>query len=296
MDSPTTTQNDNTLSVPKPMTKIQKRKENLKENLKKQLSEESQILMDHNQQQLDESLFQDNSEKLATWFDGEETLDRILQKLYDSVGDNLSKDVEDDMIPFTEVNNILIQCGVGDDTDYSDGVFKAIVDKKQQVTDICDILDDLDYIEGYEILILEKSVGGSIETDDIEFDMIDDSYGGFKFMILIYLKIENVVYLDYYDQDEDDEEFDEESSMLMEVRRRIKIDFKGKKRIKMQCKPGYKWTGNACMKITGSELATKRKAKRRELITKKSKGSSFKIRMLRKTKKANKFRKAMGLS
>lgn len=250
--------------------------------------------MEQQPQLLNDSLHQDNSEQWATYFNGEEELDSLIQKMYDAVSDNLIAEAEDDAKPFTEVNSILIQYGAGD-AEYSDGIFKAIVDKKQQVTDICDVLDELDYIETYEIVILEKTVSGSFEDDDVSFDEIDDSYGGYQFMILIYLKIENVVYFDYYDQDEGDEEFDEEDNMLMEVRRRIKIDSRGKKRIKMQCKPGYKWTGSACMKITGSELATKRKAKRKELINKKSQGSSFKIRMLRKTKKANRFRKAMGL-
>lgn len=250
--------------------------------------------MEQQPQLLNESLHQDNSEQWATYFNGEEELDSLIQKMYDAVSDNLIAEAEDDAKPFTEVNSILIQYGAGD-AEYSDGIFKAIVDKKQQVTDICDVLDELDYIETYEIVILEKTVSGSFEDDDVSFDEIDDSYGGYQFMILIYLKIENVVYFDYYDQDEGDEEFDEEDNMLMEVRRRIKIDSRGKKRIKMQCKPGYKWTGSACMKITGSELAAKRKAKRKELINKKSQGSSFKIRMLRKSKKANRFRKAMGL-
>ena len=252
-------------------------------------------MMGKQPQQLNESLHQDNSDVWATYFDGDEELDSLIQKMYDAVGSNLINEAEDDAKPYIEVNSILLQYGAGE-AEYSDGVFKAIVDKKQQVTDICDILDELDYIELYEVIILEKTLSGSFEDDDVDFDQIDDSYGGYQFMIMIYLKIENVMYFDYYDQDEDEEEFDEEdSNMLMEVRRRIKIDSRGKKRIKMQCKPGYKWTGSACMKITGSELATKRKAKRKELINKKSQGSSFKIRMLRKSKKANRFRKAMGL-
>lgn len=250
--------------------------------------------MDQPQQQLNESLYQDNNEKWMTFFDGDEELDSLLQKMYDAVGDNLSLEAEDDAKPFIEINSMLMQHGAYEPY-YNEGMFKAVVDKKQQVLDICDRLDELEYVDTYEVIILEKTLSGSFEDDDVEFDDIDDSYGGYQFMIVIYLQIENVVYFDAYDQDEDEEDFEEDGNMLMEVRRRIKIDSKGKKRIKMQCKPGYKWTGSACMKITGSELATKRKAKRKELINKKSQGSSFKIRMLRKSKKANRFRKAMGL-
>ena len=63
----------------------------------------------------------------------------------------------------------------------------------------------------------------------------------------------------------------------------------------MQCRPGFKWDGSACVKITGAELAVNRKAKRQMVISKRSQGNALKIRVLRKTRKANRFRKAMGL-
>jgi hypothetical protein len=94
------------------------------------------------------------------------------------------------------------------------------------------------------------------------------------------------------------ESFDFPTSVeeLNEVRRRIKVDSRGKRRIKMQCKQGFKWDGSACVKISGADLAVSRKAKRKAVITKKSQGVSLKIRTIRKTKKAKRFRKQMGLA
>jgi len=89
--------------------------------------------------------------------------------------------------------------------------------------------------------------------------------------------------------------FYDETEELDEVKRRIKVNSQGKRRVKMQCRPGFKWDGSACVKITGAELAVNRKAKRQMVISKRSQGNALKIRVLRKTRKANRFRKAMGL-
>lgn len=82
---------------------------------------------------------------------------------------------------------------------------------------------------------------------------------------------------------------------LDEVKRQIKVNSKGVKRIKMKCGKGFKWDGSACVKITGAELAVSRIAKRKALITKRSQGNALKIRTLRKTRRARRFRKSMGL-
>ena len=70
-----------------------------------------------------------------------------------------------------------------------------------------------------------------------------------------------------------------------------------KKMIKMTCPKGFKWDPSisACVKIGGQELATKRKASRRALITKRSEGSVFKVRFKRKLLRSFKFRKMMGM-
>ena len=91
------------------------------------------------------------------------------------------------------------------------------------------------------------------------------------------------------------ESVDEFGEFLLEVKRIIKINAKGKRRIKMKCKKGYKWTGGKCVKISGSELTSKRRAIKKAVRTKKSKGAGFKRRVLRLRKKALRKRKAMGL-
>lgn len=88
-----------------------------------------------------------------------------------------------------------------------------------------------------------------------------------------------------------------ETGIINEVKRIVKVNFKGKKRIKMKCLPGYKFdvTRRACVKIGGSEKADDRRAKIKMTRTKKSKGSGLKRATARKTKKAKRFRKLMGI-
>jgi len=89
----------------------------------------------------------------------------------------------------------------------------------------------------------------------------------------------------------------EEDETLMEVVRKIKVNARGTRRIKMQCNKGFKWnsTSRSCEKITGAELMTMRKSIRKALITKRSMGSSYKVRVVRKAAKADRYRKSMGL-
>ncbi len=84
---------------------------------------------------------------------------------------------------------------------------------------------------------------------------------------------------------------------LSEIRKVIKVNSKGKKRIKMQCQPGFKYSHSrmACIKITGSELAQSRIAHRQMSRTKKSLGNSYKTRITIKFRKAKRFRKMMGI-
>ena len=84
---------------------------------------------------------------------------------------------------------------------------------------------------------------------------------------------------------------------LEEVKKRMQLNFTGKKRIKMQCAKGFKYDAGAksCVKIGGDELAAKRKATIKALISRKAGGAALKNRANIRTKKAMKFRKAMGL-
>lgn len=88
-----------------------------------------------------------------------------------------------------------------------------------------------------------------------------------------------------------------ECDYLYEVIRKIKVNARGVKRIKMQCQPGFKYNSErrTCEKITGSQMATMRFAHIKMSRTKKSLGSSYKKRIVMKGRKANRFRKSMGL-
>ncbi len=88
-----------------------------------------------------------------------------------------------------------------------------------------------------------------------------------------------------------------DTNLLNELRREIKVNFRGKKRIKMQCQPGFKYDPErmACVKISGAELAVSRIAHRQMARTKRALGGSYRTRILRKVRRAKHFRKIMGL-
>lgn len=87
------------------------------------------------------------------------------------------------------------------------------------------------------------------------------------------------------------------SQELNEVKRIIKINFRGKRRIKMQCRKGYKYDASrkVCVKIAGDELAHSRIAHRQMARTKKASGEGYKRRIVRKANRAKRFRKLVGL-
>lgn len=86
-------------------------------------------------------------------------------------------------------------------------------------------------------------------------------------------------------------------STLLEVKRVIKVNAMGKRKIKMQCQPGFKYDPDrmTCVKIAGDELAISRIAHRQMARTKRSFGDSYKTRIIRRAKRAKRFRKLMGL-
>ena len=83
---------------------------------------------------------------------------------------------------------------------------------------------------------------------------------------------------------------------ITEVQRLIKVNNLGVRRVKMKCQPGFKYDGQTCVKITGTERLNKMRAIRHAIMTKRSEGESLKRRTLKKTRKALRFRKSMGLS
>lgn len=94
-----------------------------------------------------------------------------------------------------------------------------------------------------------------------------------------------------------DVEFFAESTILNEVKRKVKVNFKGKKRLKMQCAKGFKYDMNrrVCVKITGHDMMQMKRSHKKASRTKKAMGTGLKIRTYRKSKKANRFRKLMGI-
>jgi hypothetical protein len=87
------------------------------------------------------------------------------------------------------------------------------------------------------------------------------------------------------------------NQVIEEARIITKVNSRGEKRRRIRCRPGYKLndTGTSCVPITGSEKATKRRAIRKALRTKRSMGKGFQIRVKRKRLKALRKRKAYGL-
>lgn len=84
-----------------------------------------------------------------------------------------------------------------------------------------------------------------------------------------------------------------DSKTLFEVRKKIKMNFKGKKRIKMQCHKGFKYVPErrVCVKITGSEMMDMKRSHIKARRTKKAAGTGYQKRINKKTKRAMRFRK-----
>ena len=138
--------------------------------------------------------------------------------------------------------------------------------------------DDLAYAEAFEKVLMSDNYIEAVEV--IETD------GGY--VVFGYQYPEHSI----YDQMGDSGEYESMDEMK---KRKIKINSKGQKRVKIKCQPGFKFNGKTCVKITGRELATKRKSVRKSILTKKSKGKGALNRQLRLTKKAKRFRKSFGL-
>lgn len=167
-------------------------------------------------------------------------------------------------------------------------MFVAEFEGQQALDHFAAALDDADYVYSYEIRV-EGGDGEVMQYGALPADI--------KAIVVVYIDED---FIDYgsYEYDDDGSEDDTSAGVeLNEVKRQIKVNSRGVKRIKMKCMRGYKWNPErkACEKITGQQLATNRKANRRAVLTKKSMGSTFKKRVIRKTKKAMRFRKSLGL-
>lgn len=158
------------------------------------------------------------------------------------------------------------------------------------------IVDDINTINNGSVYAKLTAAGYVLdESIGYDFSVDNNADGHFCTPPAIFVKSNNVNLPDIMESFGDTTLF-AETGIINEVKRVLKVNFKGKKRIKMKCLPGYKYdvTRRSCVKISGSEKAVDRKAKLKMARTKKSKGSGLKLATARKTKKAKRFRKLMG--
>jgi|AntRauTorcE11898_2_1112593.scaffolds.fasta_scaffold09176_2 hypothetical protein len=87
------------------------------------------------------------------------------------------------------------------------------------------------------------------------------------------------------------------SEQLEEARRVVRVNSKGKKTRKTKCRKGFKVSSNgkSCVPISGADKAKKKRAVKKAVRTKKSKGGGAKTRANRKRLKAMRKRKSMNL-
>jgi len=131
--------------------------------------------------------------------------------------------------------------------------------------------DYVDYMIFYE--------GEELSLEDL---MTFDEHGDDKFTMVISL----------YNAEYENNELPDDAE-INEAKRVIKVNSKGQRRIKMQCKKGFKFTNGKCVQITGKERINRKLAIRKAVKTKKAKGSGFLKNMIKKRNKALKKRKSM---
>ncbi len=164
----------------------------------------------------------------------------------------------------------------------------TMVPTMKQVDQIVDALpDDLDYdvlVHSVDKDFSDTSItvasDGGDEQEDTEYEIEAEkiaSEDNVQYQLVIYTYNASV------------------AETLDEIKRRIKVNSKGKRRIKMQCKKGFKFDGTKCVKISGSELVNKRRAIRKAVRTKRSKGSGFQKRVARLRNRAIRKRRGMGV-
>lgn len=194
--------------------------------------------------------------------------------------------VENDVLSLDVLGAIKTHNGSAPVEINDDHVVTTVPTMKQVDRIIADLPEDLDYEvlvhsvnADFDDSVISVASDGGDEQEDLEYEIEHDSVEGLEveFQLIIYT---------YNTSDEE---------ALDEVKRRIKINAKGKRRIKMQCKKGFKYDGKKCVKISGSELVTKRKAIRKAVRTKRSKGSGFQKRVARLRNRAIKKRNNMGV-
>lgn len=82
---------------------------------------------------------------------------------------------------------------------------------------------------------------------------------------------------------------------IEETRIITKVNSKGVKRKRKKCRPGFQLKGGKCVPMSGVEKASKKRAIRKSVRTKKAGGESLRRRSNKKRLKALKKRKSFGL-
>lgn len=199
----------------------------------------------------------------------------------------------------SELVALLKSFGAGEiefDVDYMSTMFR----KKQQINDLLRFLPtNVDYdVFVFEIddetafKRLENHKGTSdneelLDKDDeyhiheIGYEDLTDQFHEYK--LVIYLFNGHMI------------ESKPENDPLEERKRVIKVNSKGKRRVKIVCRKGFKFDGSKCIKISGKELVTRKKAIIKAVRTKRSQGSGQKNRTQRLRKIALRKRRGQGL-
>lgn len=187
-------------------------------------------------------------------------------------------------------------------------------DKYQPVYDIISEVEGIDTIETDVFMageddnppakpmrpadVVDDDVVGTIDTTEtVDLSDVEDMA---TFVIYAYPYADDALLdaeeeMEYDESRYDDSGLFDDSARLNEVKRKWKVNARGVKRLKMKCKPGFKWNGKACEKITGAQLSKKRMAVRKMVRTKRAQGETLKRRVKRLSNKARRYRKSYGI-
>lgn len=168
--------------------------------------------------------------------------------------------------------------------DIEDDFVATTVPSREQLNNI---LAELPPEVDYDVMVtnlsddFDDSKLSAVPDDEDEYEIDEDDVDE-------YTSVFDLIIYTYNMEDMSDDQLDE-------IKRIVKVNSRGKRRIKMKCKKGYKFDGRKCIKISGKELVNKRRAIRKSVRTKRSKGSGYAKRSVRLRKKAIKKRHNMGL-
>lgn len=213
-----------------------------------------------------------------------------------------------DANPYIVITSAAKSFGGYDSVEEDGGVIGIYFRSKQSTEDFANYLEQSEFVESYEINASWQNRTKDQTQTVIDLETITDDRA-YNFEVIIYLYPEYSLFYDEADDSDTGGDFDDiddsvyenyefvPGEPIHEVLRKIKINSRNARRIKMQCGRGFKWDPSiaACVKIGGSELASMRIRSRHAVLTKRAEGAAFAVRVKRRTLKAFKFRKMAGL-